>query len=128
MLERIEQVLILNELSYTSSTNIVDIKLGGLASNITIHYNQSTNSYECNSRETFSAFNALFFFMLTIHFLWNIDNEPSNLLVASGFFFCSASHALSLIITQIKLLDLKAQLREVGIYLVNKRTKYQLPY
>ncbi|MBW3695031.1 hypothetical protein EK599_04970 [Vibrio sp. T187] len=128
MLERIENVLSVNELEYKASGNIVDITLGGCAAKITITYDQYTNSYQCNTREKLLSFHTTLFFLLGMQSLWYANGALWDLIMPMSFFFTSAFSALSLIITQIKMLDLKAQLREVGVYLVNNKTKYELPH
>ncbi|QIA65091.1 hypothetical protein GT360_16140 [Vibrio astriarenae] len=116
ILKRIEQVLDLNSLSYEAGINVIYIKLGGGANNVKIQYQHSDNTFRTSHGFWNQVMVSLFTisaFMIISHAIpgWNY----SWLILILAVNFLSAM--VIQIITEIRLLDLRAQLREVGIYL-----------
>ncbi|MGR5413215.1 hypothetical protein ACPV5T_10495 [Vibrio astriarenae] len=116
ILKRIEQVLELNSLAYEIGGNVIYCKLGGGANEIKIRYQASDNTFRLN----YGFWNqvVVFFCTATAFMTLNLILPDWNshwlvlLLMITGI-----NTLVVLVITEIRLLDLKIQLREVGVYL-----------
>ena len=116
MLKRIEDVLDLNGLIYSSSGNSISIKLGGFASKVQITHEPVVNKYMLSSSEGLLMVSTFLLLLSVILLLVSVNNIMGTVAVV----LLAASCILNLfiaVITQVKLLDLKTQLREQGIYL-----------
>ncbi|MGR5069414.1 MULTISPECIES: hypothetical protein [Vibrio] len=117
MLERIEKVLDLNDIAYESGETRMYIKLGGLCSQIKIHYDYATNTYKVSCGELRLFISSIVFFCLAFN---NLHQPDMQLWVGygSGLMFATAiGNLFSIISTNIQLLDLRAQLRQEGVFL-----------
>ncbi|WP_394242222.1 hypothetical protein [Vibrio astriarenae] len=116
ILTRIEQVLELNSLSYEAGINVIYIKLGGGASEVKIQYQQFDNTFRV-SHGFWSQVMVVIFtigsFMVVSHAIPDWNYAWLIMLLAVNIL----SALVMQIITEIRLLDLRAQLREVGVYL-----------
>lgn len=116
MLDRVEETLKMNRIEHTRNGHSIQLKFGGLSSKIRIRYNPNGDYCSLETRETALAISSC---LITL--------GASLILISnSGFLgmisvcllvFAALSNALILLVTQIKLLDLKSQLRSSGIYL-----------
>ena len=116
MLQRIEDILDLNGLVYSSSGHSISIKLGGIASQVKITYVPEVNKYMLSSSEGLYMIST-FLLLLSVSF---ILLSTVNIMGTIAIGFMAVGIIMNLftaVITQVKLLDIKAQLRDEGIYL-----------
>ncbi len=117
MFEKILQVLSLNGIKYEKGHERVVFKLDCLSARITIRYHYETQSYQYDFGEFRMYLSSLLMFMVAFFSF----NEPNQHEMKSFVFFCLVTVGVGYLIlifkTYIQLLDLKSQLREVGVYL-----------
>ncbi|MEJ2763717.1 hypothetical protein VV869_07005 [Photobacterium sp. MCCC 1A19761] len=116
MLQDIEDTLRNNRLKYDRSDNTIRFKFSSLSTKINIDWNEASNSCTLNCGETklaLSSFLVFFSAFLILPSSYGILGYMSAGLLISG----GVINLCTLVLTQIKLLDLKAQLRANGIYL-----------
>lgn len=116
MLDLVEETLKLNRIEHSRIGDIINLKFGGLSSKIRIKYNASDNSCALESGETTLAISSCLVILGALLILISpsgILGLISVCLLVSG----ALINVLILLVTQIKLLDLKSQLRCSGIYL-----------
>ncbi|ASI90812.1 hypothetical protein [Vibrio mediterranei] len=117
MLERIEKVLELNDISYESGKTRMYIKLGGLSSQVKISYDYATNTYKVNCGELRHYLISLFFFCQAVNMFYQPNLEVWAGYAAGLMLGIAFGNLLSVISANIQLLDLRAQLREEGVFL-----------
>ncbi|MDC5851571.1 hypothetical protein [Vibrio europaeus] len=118
MLERIERVLDVNSIEYESGGNTIYIKLGTVTSKVKIRYDIATNTYHVNCNEFVLYTTSFVWFALTFFSMTNHSDNAWWSGYSIGIMFAAGIGALfQIIVTYIQLLDLRAQLREVGVYL-----------
>ncbi|EIA1497044.1 MULTISPECIES: hypothetical protein [Vibrio] len=117
MLERIEKVLNLNDIAYESGETRMYIKFGGLCSQVKIHYDYATNTYKVSCGELRQLISSIVFFCMAFNML-NLPDPQFWTGYGAGLMFAIAiGNLFSVISANIQLLDLRAQLREEGIFL-----------
>ncbi|ROV60331.1 hypothetical protein EGH82_09860 [Vibrio ponticus] len=117
MLDRIKKVLDLNNIAYESGESRMYIKLGGLSSKVKVTYDYATNTYKFSCGELLLSIQSMGLFCLAFNGLNELDSAmwPG---YASGLMFALAiGNLFTLISTKIQMLDIRAQLRQEGIYL-----------
>ncbi|MBY7860060.1 hypothetical protein KW419_17660 [Vibrio fluvialis] len=117
MLERIERVLDLNDIAYESGETRMYIKLGGLCSQVKVHYDYATNTYKVNCGELRSFISSIVFFCMAFNSLYQPDTQWWMGYGAGLMFAIAIGNLFSVISSNIQLLDLRAQLRQEGIFL-----------
>lgn len=117
MLERIEKILDLNNIVYESDETKMYIKLGGLCSKIKIRYDYATNNYKVNCSEIGLFLSSIILFCLAFNTLYQPTLELWSGYLAGLIFALAIGNLFFIVLTHIQLLDLRAQLREEGIYL-----------
>ncbi|MDC5806566.1 hypothetical protein OPW36_05545 [Vibrio europaeus] len=118
MLERIERVLDVNSIEYESGGNTIYIKLGTVTSKVKIRYDIATNTYRVNCNEFVLYTTSFVWFALTFFSMTNYsDNDWWSGYFIGITFAAGMGSLFQIIVTYIQLLDLRAQLREVGVYL-----------
>ncbi|KGY09864.1 hypothetical protein NM06_02805 [Vibrio sinaloensis] len=116
MLDRVEETLKMNRIEHNRSGYSIQFKFGGLSSRIRIQYNPNDDFCSLESGETALAISSCLIFLGASLVL--ISNSGFLGLISACLLVSAAlSNALILLVTQIKLLDLKSQLRSSGIYL-----------
>ncbi|EOV4650947.1 hypothetical protein ACONRW_004528 [Vibrio parahaemolyticus] len=117
MLERIEKVLDLNGIVYESGKSRMYIKLGGLCSQIKVHYDYATNTYKVSCGELRLFISSIVFFCLAFNSLYQPDAQWWMGYSAGLMFAVAIGNLFAAISTNIQLLDLRAQLRQEGVFL-----------
>tara|TARA_Y100001956_G_scaffold66375_2_gene67887 strand:- start:432 stop:797 length:366 start_codon:yes stop_codon:yes gene_type:complete len=117
MLERIEKVLDLNDIAYESSKSTMYVKLGGLSSRVKIKYDYATNAYKFSCGELRMFVSSIIFFCMAFNTLYQANLGIWNGYAAGLMFAVAIGNLFSVISTNIQMLDLRAQLREKGVYL-----------
>ncbi|WP_347369098.1 hypothetical protein [Vibrio vulnificus] len=117
MLEKVEQVLDRNDLSYKTVGNSLHLKLARAGGKVTIKYDYSTNLYLYSCNEYLLSFSSLIFFVLSFNTLYQPDKQMWSGYVAGCMFAAAVFNLFQIVLTHIQMLDLKSQFREVGVYL-----------
>ncbi|WP_070971145.1 hypothetical protein [Vibrio sonorensis] len=118
MLERVEQIAQANDLKYKTAGNAMTIKWGGaIGGRVKIKYRSDTNSYLYSCGEIGAVLSGLVFFTLAFNTLYQPSESIWTGYLAGLFFFIAVQSLLDLVLSHIQLLDLKPQLRAVGINL-----------
>ncbi|WP_025523815.1 hypothetical protein [Vibrio parahaemolyticus] len=117
MLERIEKVLDLNGIAYKSSESAIYIKLGGLSSRAQIKYDYANNTYKFSCGELRMFISSVIFFCLAFNMLSQGAFGLWNGYAAGLMFAVAIGNLFSVILTNVQMLDLRAQLRQEGVYL-----------
>ncbi len=117
MLERIEKVLDLNGIVYESGETRMYIKLGGLCSQVKVHYDYATNTYKVSCGELRLFISSIVFFCLAFNSLYQRDAQWWMGYSAGLMFAIAIGNLFAAISTNIQLLDLRAQLRQEGVFL-----------
>ncbi|MCZ4310386.1 hypothetical protein [Vibrio atlanticus] len=117
MLEKVERVVLINGLEYEVSGNVLNLNLGRAGGKVKIKYDYATNSYVYNCNEYAIGFSSLIFFVLSFNTLYQVDHQAWSGYVAGLMFAGAIFNLIQLVLSHVQMLDIKAQLREVGIYL-----------
>ncbi len=117
MLERIEKILDLNDIAYESGESTMYVKLGGLSSKVKIRYDYADNTYKLSCGELRMFISSIIFFCLAFNTLIQANLGLWNGYAAGLMFAVAIGNLFSVIITNIQMLDLRAQLRQEGVYL-----------
>ncbi|MEF1310484.1 hypothetical protein QTO01_10290 [Vibrio mytili] len=117
MLERIEKILALNDIAYESSESTMYVKLGGLSSRVKIKYDYADNSYKFSCGELRMFISSIIFFCMAFNTLSQVNLGLWNGYAAGLMFAIAIGNLFSVIATNIQMLDLRAQLRQEGVYL-----------
>ncbi|MCS0174272.1 hypothetical protein [Vibrio alginolyticus] len=117
MLERIEKVLDLNDIAYESSESTMYIKLGGLSSRAQIKYDYANNTYKFSCGKIRMFVSSVIFFCLAFNMLSQGALGLWNGYAAGLMFAVAIGNLFSVISTNVQMLDLRAQLRQEGVYL-----------
>lgn len=117
MLERIEKILDLNDIAYESGETRMYIKLGRFCSKVKISYDYATNNYRVNCSELSLFLSSIVFFCMAFNTLHQPDSDLWSGYFAGLMFAIAIGNLFFIISTHIQLLDLRAQLRQEGVYL-----------
>ncbi|MFA0014090.1 hypothetical protein AB4391_12145 [Vibrio lentus] len=117
MLEKVQDIASINGLEYEVSGNVLNLKLGRAAGKVKIKYDYVTRSYVYNCNEYAAGFSSLIFFALSFNTLYQVDQQVWSGYVAGLMFAVAVFNLIQLVLSHVQMLDIKAQLREVGIYL-----------
>ncbi|EHZ7344922.1 TPA: hypothetical protein ACGUW9_004461 [Vibrio vulnificus] len=117
MLERIEKILVLNDIAYESGESTMYVKLGGLSSKVKIRYDYADNTYKLSCGELRMFISSIIFFCLAFNTLIQGNLGLWNGYAAGLMFAVAIGNLFSVIVTNIQMLDLRAQLRQEGVHL-----------
>ncbi|EMC0407039.1 hypothetical protein VBP81_001025 [Vibrio fluvialis] len=117
MLERIEKILDLNDIAYESGESTMYVKLGGLSSKVKIRYDYADNTYKLSCGELRMFISSIIFFCLAFNTLIQANLGLWNGYAAGLMFAVAIGNLFSVIVTNIQMLDLRAQLRQEGVYM-----------
>ena len=117
MLERVEEVIFRNDLDYENGGNVLSLKLGRTGGKVKIKYDYATNSYFYNCNEYMLGFSSLMFFVLSFNTMYQPVQQVWSGYMAGLMFAAAIFNLFQIVLAHIQMLDLKAQLRDVGVYL-----------
>ncbi|MDN2482632.1 hypothetical protein [Vibrio agarivorans] len=117
MLDKVRDILVLNDIPFDGQKDVVYCKFRSSGSKVKISYDSSSNSYKVSGYEFIHGTNAAFslaFAFAVPHIFVGVE---WNWVISALSIFTGTTAITQLILTQFKLLDLKQQLRQSGIYL-----------
>lgn len=117
MLERVEDVIAKNDIDYEIVGSVINLKLGRAGGKVTIKYDYATNSYRYNCNEYMLGLSSLIFFVMSFNTMYHPEQQTWSGYVAGMMFSVAIFNLVNIVLAHIQILDLKAQLREVGVYL-----------
>jgi len=117
VLERVKQILDTNDLNYESTETSIQLKLGRAGGKVKIKYDYKSNSYIYNCNEYLLGLSSLIFFAMSFNTMYQPDQQTWSGYFAGIMFAAAVFNLFQIVLAHVQLLDLKAQLREVGIYL-----------
>lgn len=117
MLDKVRDILELNDIPFDDHKDVVYCKLRRAGSKVKISYDSSSSNYEVSANELIQAINTAFSFAFAFAVPHIFDGIEWNWVISALSIFTGTITFTQLIFTQFKLLDLKQQLRQSGVYL-----------
>ena len=117
MLDKVRDILERNDIPFDGQKDVVYCKFRRAGSKVKISYDSSSNSYKVSGNEFIQAINAAFSFAFAFAAPHIFVGVEWNWVISALSIFTGTITIAQLIFTQFKLLDLKQQLRESGVYL-----------
>ncbi|OEF23214.1 hypothetical protein [Vibrio rumoiensis] len=121
MLDKVKGIVEKNDLEHELFGNLLTIKYGRIGARVKIKYDYASNSYVCNCGEYGLVFSSLIFFALGFHTMHqtNLSWVWGSGYVAGLMFGGAILNLFIIVLAHMQILDLKVQLREIGVYLKN---------
>ncbi|MFA0442966.1 hypothetical protein BCU70_12875 [Vibrio sp. 10N.286.49.C2] len=117
MLDKVRDILELNDILFDGQKDVIYCKFRSAGSNVKITYDTSSNSYRASGNEFIQTITAAFSFAFAFAVPHIVVGVEWNWVISALSIFTGTTAITQLIFTQFKLLDLKQQLRQSGIYL-----------
>ncbi|MCK6264722.1 hypothetical protein KP803_15690 [Vibrio sp. ZSDE26] len=117
MLDTVRNILELNDIPFDGQKDVVYCKFRNAGSKVKISYDSSSNSYKVSGNEFIQATNAAFSFAFAFTVPHIFVGVEWSWVITALSIFTGTTSITQLIFTQFKLLDLKQQLRQSGVYL-----------
>lgn len=117
MLDKVRDILELNNIPYDDHKEVVYCKFRPAGSKVKISYDSSSSSYKVSANELLQTINTAFSFAFAFAVPHVFVDVEWNWVISALSIFSGTIAFTQLIFTQFKLLDLKQQLRQSGVYL-----------
>ncbi|GAL19040.1 hypothetical protein JCM19235_2463 [Vibrio maritimus] len=117
MLDKVRDILELNDIPFDGHKDVVYCKFRPVGSKVKISYDSSSSSYKVFANELIQAMYTAFSFAFAFAVPHIFVGVEWNWVISALSIFTGTIAFTQLIFTQFKLLDLKQQLRQSGVYL-----------
>ncbi|WP_434528235.1 hypothetical protein [Vibrio sp. K4] len=117
MLDKVREILELNNIQYDGENDVVYCKFRKAGSQVRISYDNESMSYKVSTNEFLHSINAASSYGFAFAAPYIFDGVSWSWLISALSIFSGTIAVTQLLLTQFKLLDLKQQLRQSGIYL-----------
>ncbi|RTZ13413.1 hypothetical protein EJ063_20150 [Vibrio aquaticus] len=117
MLDKVRETLEINNIQYDGESDVVYCKFRKAGSQVKISYDTESMSYKVSTNEFLQSVNAAFSYGFAFAAPYIFDGVSWSWLISALSIFSGTIAVTQLLLTQFKLLDLKQQLRQSGIYL-----------
>ncbi|WP_394154374.1 hypothetical protein [Vibrio maritimus] len=117
MLDKVRDILELNDIPFDVHKDAVHCKFRRAGSKVKISYDSARSSCKVSSNELIQAINTAFSFAFAFAVPHIFVGVEWNWVISALLIFTGTIAFTQLIFTQFKLLDLKQQLRQSGVYL-----------
>ncbi|WP_234495882.1 hypothetical protein [Vibrio maritimus] len=117
MLDQVRDILVLNDIPFDDHKDVVYCKFRRAGSKVKISYDSSSSSYMVSANELIQTINTAFSFAFAFAVPHIFVGLEWNWVISVLSIFTGTIAFTQLIFTQFKLLDLKQQLRQSGVYL-----------
>ncbi|MGF1746956.1 hypothetical protein [Vibrio minamisatsumaniensis] len=118
MLDKVRDTLDLNDIPFDGEKDVIYCKFRRAGARVKISYDKENDNYKISANEFIQSINAASSYAFAFaapHVFVGVD---WNWVISSLSIFTGTVAIIQLILTQFKLLDLKQQLRQSGIYVV----------
>ncbi|MDN3682039.1 hypothetical protein QWZ04_17160 [Vibrio tapetis subsp. quintayensis] len=117
MLDRVRDILELNDIPFDGQKDVVYCKFHRAGTKVRISYESRSNSYKIAANEFIQAINAAASYAFAFAAPYIFIGINWSWVISALSIFAGTVAITQLILTQIQVLDLKQQLRQSGIYL-----------